>query len=237
MTRGRITFGTAAVALLISLGTLGCTQDEPVVSGNGRLLIAASVLSPPASRWDISEFQLERAFVRPLDPAAATNLGSDPSSIEIDVVASRAGFDLRDQNRQAFFETPLAPGRYALLSLWWYGPVLSDPDASPDAPTCIEKIRAIPPSFATGVKVVAQPTFFTPPLEFSVPSGSSAQIVVEVNGAGLVADFETRFFCYDEEFERCGAEAAPCLGPRGGLEWDSFGFQQAIPQYVTVRVE
>ncbi len=226
-----------AVAILLSLGTLGCTQDEAVVSGNGKLLFAASVLSAPPSRWDTAEFQLERAFIRPLDPAAATNLGSDPSTIQIDVVPSRVAIDLRDQSPQDFYETPLAPGRYELLSLWWYGPVLSDPDASPNAPTCIEKIGTIPPSFATGVKVVAQPTFLTPPLEFSVPSGSSGRVVVEVNAAGLVADYETRFFCYDGEFDRCGAETAPCLGPRGGLEWDSFGFQQAIPQYVTVRVE
>jgi hypothetical protein len=239
MVRRLIACGTASVALLVAFGSLGCTQDEGVSSGNATLLFAASVLSPPASRWDSASFELDRAIVRPLDPSAATNLGDTPSEIQIDVVPGRSGFDLRSSSAQIFFETPLAPGRYALLSLWWYGPVLSDPDADPNAPTCIEKIDTLPPSFATGVSVEASEVALSTPIEFTVPSGSSGRVVVEVNGAGLVADYETRFLCNDAENGSCGVEPTPCIEvlPGGEGGWDKAGFSQAIPQFVTVRVE
>jgi hypothetical protein len=230
MSRGRIACGTAAVALLIALGTLGCTQDEAISSGNARATFQAAVLSEPPPRWNTAVFQLDRAIVSAQDPDAAVNLGASPP--QIDLIPEKVGFDLRIPTEQVFFETPLAPGRYLLETLYWFPPTLADPDADPNASTCIEKIDQIPPPPTTQVQVFAQPVPLAPPIEFSVPSGGVKRIAIEVDAAGLVADYESRWICIDDPNARCNQELSPCL-----IGWDSFGFQQAIPQYVTVRVE
>lgn len=230
MTRRLIASGTAAVALVISLGALGCTQDEEISSGNARAILEASVVSEPPARWDTARFQVDRAFVSPQDPDAAANLGASPQ--QIDLIPEKVGFDLRTPTKQVFFETPLAPGRYRLESLYWFPPTLADPDADPTAATCIEKIDQIPPPPATLVQVFAQEVPVVPPIEFSVPSGGAKRIAIEVNAAGLIADYESRWICIDAPNAFCNQEPAPCL-----INWDSGGFQQAIPQYVTVRVE
>lgn len=230
MTRGRIAFGTAAVALAVLLGFVGCTHDEAVMSGHAKAVFEATAVSQPPSRWDTAQFELDRAFVVPLDPEAAANLGASPS--QIDLIPGEVGFDLRTTTKQVLFETPLPPGKYQIESLWWVPPTLADPDADPDAETCLEKIDQIPPPPTTGLKVVALEVPVVPPIEFSVPSGGARRIAIEVNAAGLVADYESRWICVDDPNARCNQELAPCLSG-----WDSAGFAQAIPQYVTVRVE
>lgn len=230
MTRRPIASGTAALALLMLVASLGCTHDEAVTSGNARAFVEASVVSQPPSRWDTALLELDRLFVVPIDPEAAANLGASPS--QIDLIPGEVGFDLRTSTKQLFFETPIPPGKYQIVSLYWVPPTLVDPDADPDAETCIEKIDQIPPPPTTLVKVVAQEILVVPPIEFSVPSGGAVSVAVEVNAAGLVTDYETRWFCVDDPNARCNQELAPCLSG-----WDSAGFQQAIPQYITVRVE
>lgn len=220
--------GTAGLLVVALTFSSGCTQDEKIVSGSSTAAFAATVTTPPPDRFETARFELSRALVTALDPDAFVNLGAT----QIDLVPRKQSFDLKTQTTEVFFETALPPGEYRLDALYWVPPTLVDAEASPTAPTCIEKIKLFPAPPTTGVQVFPAPVPVSPPIVFTARSGSTVRIRAEIDALALVNDYFTRWTCVDELNGRCVQEPAPCL-----RAFDGFGFGTAIPQSVTVTVD
>ena len=161
-------FGTAGLLVFALALSGGCTQDKNIVAGSSHAAFVASVTTPPPDRFETARFELSRALVTALDPDALVNLGST----QVDLVPKKQSLDLRSQTTEVFFETTLPPGEYRLDTLYWVPPTLVDAEASPTAPTCIEKIKLFPAPPTTGVQVFPAPVPVSPPIVFAARSGS-----------------------------------------------------------------
>jgi hypothetical protein len=228
MARHLVGYGIAAVLFVALTLSSGCTQDTKITSGSSGATFEAAMTTPPPDRFETARFELSRALVTALDPDALVNLGAT----QVDLIPRKQSFDMKSQTAEVFFQTSLPPGEYRLDSLYWVPPTLVDAEASPTAPTCIEKITLFPAPPTTGIQVFPAPVPVSPPIVFTARSGSTVRIRAQIDALALVNDYLTRWTCVDELNGRCLQEPAPCL-----RAFDAFGFGSAIPQSVTVTVE
>lgn len=177
------------VAVLPTFLALGCTNSDPINTGNVEYVINVNV-TDPGSRYELARLQITQINVRPNDPVADEALGPAP----IGVLVEASDILTVDLNNPADFEPAnivLSSGTYRISNLTIVNYLLVDQDPPPPT-ACNDLAVYLQPQT---VPVNLTPADLGGDAFFTVPAEGAGTMQITIDAAAIIASFENTWDC------------------------------------------